>query len=282
MTWDAGTSYPAQLTVTDASGAPVTPATVTLTITQPDQTAQMITQPGGAGPLFFSPWPPTITGTVVYNFAAAQPGLHQFDWSATGPVVRKTDYENFRKFASAISLQDARSRIGLTSTVNDERLRLLMGAATREVEKIVGTLVPRVFTDDWIPGTYRDVLRLPHGPALSNTAVTSLKSAYPAGPNWDVSQLLVNPYPGTIRHTGLLPFWYGPWLVSYTAGVTEVPEPVAEGIRETVFDLYAQMRGLSADVAEAAAEESLTVPPYYRLPARALAAIKGYEMPGFG
>lgn len=282
MTWDVGTSYPAQLTVTDASGSPVTPDAVTLTITQPDQSTQVVTQPGGTGPLLFSPWPPATTGIVVYNFAATQPGLHQFDWSAAGPAVHKTDYENFRKFVSAISLQDARDRLGLKSTVNDERLRLLMGSATREVEKVVGTLVPRVFTDDWISGTYKDVLRLPHGPALNENAVTSLRSAYPAGPVWDVSELVVNPYPGTIRYAGLIPFWYGPWKVSYTGGRAEIPEPVVEGVAEVLFDLYAQMRGLSADIAEAAAEETLAAPPYYRLPPRALAAIKGYEMPGFG
>jgi len=69
------------------------------------------------------------------------PGLTKFAWSTTNPVVNKTDYVSFRTFASAISLQDARDRLGLKTTANDERLRTFMAAATREVEKITGTLV---------------------------------------------------------------------------------------------------------------------------------------------
>jgi hypothetical protein len=111
--------------------------------------------------------------------------------------------------------------------------------------------------------------------------VTALASVYPSGPSWAPADLIVATHPGTIRHAGLIPFWYGPWVCTYTAGRTEIPEPVAEGIKEVVFDLWSQMRGLSADVAESGLE-ALPVPPYYRLPPRALAAIKGHEMPGFG
>jgi hypothetical protein len=274
MTWDAGSVYPATLAITDATGSPVNPSTATLTITLPDQTTQTpaITLP------------PATTGLLVYNFAssASLPGLYKFAWATTGPVVNKTDYVSFRSFVSAISLQDARDRLGLKTTANDEKLRTYMAAATREVEKITGTLVPRVFTDDWIPGTYRDVLRVPHGPILNASAVTSLASVYPFGPSWSGSQLIVNPYPGIIRLSGLIPFWYGPWKATYTAGVTEIPEPVAEGIKEVVFDLWSSQRGMRTDITEAAAADTLQVPPYYRLPPRALEFIKGYELPGFG
>lgn len=274
MTWDAGSVYPATLAITDANNNPVNPSTATLTITLPDQTT---TSPAVT-------LPPATTGLLLVNYAssAAAPGLYKFTWATTGPVVTKTDYVSFRTYAAGISLQEARDRLGLKTTVNDEKLRTLIASATREVEKITGTLVPRVFTGDWIPGTTKDVLRLPHGPALTSSSVTALASVYPNGPSWAASDLVVGTYPGTVRLANLLPFWYGPWKATYTAGVPEIPEPVAEGIKEVVFDLWSQMRGMRADVTEAGSADMLPMPPFYRLPPRALAAIKGYEMPSFG
>lgn len=274
MTWDAGSVYPATLAVTDANSNPVNPSTATLTVTLPDQTTQTpaVTLP------------PATTGLLLVNYATSAnlPGQYKFAWSTTGPVVSKTDYVSFRSYVAGISLQEARDRLGLKTTSNDEKLRTLIASATREVEKVVGVLVPRVYTNDWIPGTYRDVLRVPHGPILTTSSVTALASVYPQGPTWAASDLIVNTHPGTIRHAGLIPFWYGPWVVTYTAGRSEIPEPVAEGIKEVVFDLWSQMRGMRTDVNEAITADALPMPPFYRLPPRALAAIKGYEMPGFG
>lgn len=274
MTWDAGSVYPATLAVTDANLNPVNPSTATLTITLPDQTTVTPTVT----------LPPATTGLLLVNYAtsAALPGQYKFTWATTGPVVTKTDYVSFRTYVAGISLQEARDRLGLKTTVSDEKLRTLIASATREVEKVVGILVPRVFTNDWIPGTTRDVLRVPHGPVLTTSSVTSVASAYPSGPSWAAADLVVNTHPGTIRLVDQLPFWLGPWQATYTAGRSEIPEPVAEGIKEVVFDLWSQMRGMRTDVTEATAADLLQVPPYYRLPPRALAAIKPYELPGFG
>lgn len=282
MTLDVGTAYTATFNVTSSSGALATPSSVVLNVTQPDQTA-------------FPGSPFTVTpalGLQQQVFTPAQSGLHKMVWATTGPTLVKTDYENFRNFVSAISLADAKARLGITVSGTDEQVRLFMGVATREAERIVGTIVPRVFTNELISGTYRDALRVANGPiymtpgnTASNGSVTSLASAYPFGPSWvcggTTNQLLVTPSPGVIRELGLVPFWYGPWYVTYTGGLAEIPEPIVEGVKEILFDVWSEMRGLTADIAEAAAE-SLNVPPYYRPSARALAALKGYEMPGFG
>jgi hypothetical protein len=201
-----------------------------------------------------------------------------------GFPLTKTDYESFRNYVSAVSLDAARTRLGSSSTVKDERLRTYMATATRLVEKRVGIMVPRTFTNDLIPGTYRDILRVPHPPILTTGSVSMLKSAFPLGPVFDTSSagLVVNPAAGTLRHAGLIPFWYGPWLTTYVAGRAEVAEELVEGVLETVFDLWTATRGLSADLAEAAGMEALMVPPNYKLPARTLMLIKEHEQPGFG
>ena len=273
MTLDVGQVYQATLTIANQASPP---ATVTLAVTTPDQA--VTTPPVGPGAASGANW------VITYNYTTVQAGLHKFAWATTGPGTATTDFVNVRSFASAISLADARERLGLAANAtSDQKIRTLMASATREVEKITGTLVPRVFTDDWIPGTTRDVLRLPHGPALNAAAVTSLRSAYPQGPSWDPASLVVNLRPGTIRHAGLIPFWYGPWLATYTGGVTEVAEPVAEAVREVLYDLWQQMRGVASGVLPGAAAEEIPVPAqYYRLPPVALAALRGYEMPGFG
>jgi hypothetical protein len=236
----------------------------------------------------------TPANPCLFTFAPAQEGLHRITWSAlvAGLPVTKTDFINARAFASAVSLADARDRLGFNTTINDERLRTIMAAATREVEKITGTLVPRLFTNDLIPGTYRDALRVPHGPIFmppanpyTNGSVTSLASYYPSGPSWPAggssNELLVSPMPGVIRHVGLIPFWYGPWVATYTGGVAVIAEPITVAVLETIYDMYTPYRGLTADAQQAALDE-LTATPYYRLPSRALAALHGYEMPGFG
>lgn len=282
MTLDVGTSYQATLAVVNAQGQPANPVTATCTFTLPDQTTATVDVP----------LPPATLGLVVADpFVATLGGLHKIQWATTGPVVTKTDYLQFRNYRSVISLDDGRDRLGLTKTNRDEQVRNLCGVATGLVEKRVGVLVPRVFTNEVIPGTTRDVLRVQHGPIFDRNSVTALQSAYPGGPTWNTAdanlgtggQLIVVPRPGTLRLSALLPFWYGPWLVTYRAGWNgEIPDEIAEAVREVLFDLWAQYRGLSADIAESAGEMAMVVPPYYRLPARALAMLKDHELPGFG
>ena len=282
MTLDVGTPYQASLTITNAAGVPVNPSAAVLTVTLPDQTTQTVNVA----------LPPAQTGVLVSDpYISTQGGLHKLVWSTTAPSVPKTDYVNFRNYVSAISLDDGRDRLGLRNTKKDEQVRNLCGVATRLVENRVGTLVVRTFTDEHVPGSTRDIIRVQNGPIFDRNSVISLKSVYPMGTSWDTrdatlgtgGQLVITPRPGTIRLAGLYPFWYGPWLISYKAGwCGEIPEPIIEAIREVLFDLWSSYRGLTADLAESAEQMAMVVPPFYRLPARALAMIKDYELPGFG
>lgn len=283
MSLDVGTVYTATLALTDATtGAPVNPVTAVLTVTNPDQTVYV----SGVGPNPPVTLPPAATGLLIYPYTLGQEGLTKFAWSGTlsggAAFPPKVDYINARSFRSAVSLAETTDHLGVTDPARTERIRSLMGTATAYAERIVGTLVPRVFTNDWIPGAYRPIIRLPHGPALNDQAVTAIASVYPNGPSWSLANgdFVVNPYPGTVYLRSLLDWWYGPWHATYTAGVSIVHEDIAEAILEIIRDLYTPARGLSVDIAEQASEQ-LAMPPFYHAPPRAQMLLDQHKLPGF-
>lgn len=281
MPVDLGGQYIASLSVTDASGNPANPSSAVLTITLPDQSTYV----SGAGANPPVTLPPAVTGLVTYPYVTTQEGLTRFAWSGLmpggAPLPPKIDYVNVRTFASVISLADATDMLGVTDVKQTERVRTLMMVATRYAERIVGVLVPRTFTADWVPGEFRPVLAVPHGPILTTSSVTAVRSVYPGGPSWATADFVVNQRPGTIRLKSLIDFWYGPWTVDYTAGVQIVHPDIEEAVREVLRDLYVPFRGLSVDIAEQAAE-GLNVSPFYRAPPRAQMLLDNHALPGFG
>jgi hypothetical protein len=290
VSYDVGQVYRAILLCTDTAGAPVNPATVTLSAYAPPDITAAPTQKTGAQ--LTNP----VVGTFYYDWPLAAAGLHKFGWQTTGPGIAQTDYVNARQFVSVIGLAEARTWLNVSDTRLDPILRLLMGVATRAAERVVGTLVPRVFTDDFVDGTYKTVIRLPHGPALTSSSVTSVKSIYAplGGPTWAAGDLYVNAAAGTVRLASQLDFWYGPWLASYSGGRAEIPEDTVQGVKEILYDLYAPIRGVLEDTAipdlvEAEQFEQLAAQVTagvgaaggYRIPPRALAYLQAEQAPGF-
>src|SRR5260221_8108650 len=117
MTLDVGSVYRASLRVADAQGLPANPATATLTATLPDRTTAAV-------PVTV---PPAITGLLIGDYTGVQAGLHKFSWQTTGPVLSKTDYQNFRAFVSVISLDEAKDWLNVIDPTVDEKIRDLMG-----------------------------------------------------------------------------------------------------------------------------------------------------------
>lgn len=287
MSYDVGQVYRATLLCTDAAGLPVNPSIVTLSVSAPpDITAAATVLTGVA-------LTNTVTGTFTYDWAFATPGLHKFAWTTTGPGIAQTDYASARNYTSIVSIAEARNWLNVIDTRLDPVIRILMGVATRLAERVCGTLVPRVFTDDFVDGTYKTVIRLPHGPVLTPGSVTTIKSVYAplGGPTWTVDQLYVNAKAGTVRLASQLDFWYGPWLATYTAGRAEIPEDVVQGVREILYDLWATQRGVLQDTAtpdmtEAQQFEQMAASinvsaPGYRVPPRAMAYLSAEQSPGF-
>ena len=277
MSVDVGATYRTSIQVRDASGAPVNPVTAALTVTTPDQVPHAVSPAN----------PPATAGLLLWDWPMAQPGLHRFDWLTTGPGTAQTDFEQARSFRSVISLADARDFLGYSGdTKADQKIRWMMAAATRLAERIVGTCVIRTFAGEWVTGDSRDVIGLPHGPLPSEASVTSLASVWAGGPSWVKSDLAVNAEAATLRLRSFLPFWFGPWKVTYTAGRTEIPDDVIEGVKEILWDLWATQREnlggqQGPPLTEAAAFEA-AVPPGYRIPGRALQYLEAERRPGFG
>lgn len=286
MSYDTGQVYRAVLLCTDAAGLPVNPTSVTLAVSAPpDLTTAPTVLTGGQ-------LTNTVTGTFTYDWLLATPGLHRFSWTTTGPGIAQTDFVSARAYASVLSLAEARNWLNVSDTRLDPVIRALSGVATRLAERVCGTLVTRTFTDDFVDGTYKRMLRLPHGPALTNSSVSQIKSIYApnGGPTWTTPDLYVNPTAGTVRLNSQLDFWYGPWLATYTAGRAEITQDIEQGVKEILYDLYATQRNMLGDTTEPdlAASEQFELAaaqvaglPGYRIPPRALGYLAAEQQPGF-
>jgi hypothetical protein len=281
MSVDVGTVYRATLLdVRDGSGNPVQPTGLTFTVLPPDQSiVAPITPVLDLGPM----------GQVSYHadYLTAQEGLHRGGWAGTVPNITKTDYFNADAYRAIVSLDEIKDHLAIGDTRFDDKLRAVIGAATKLVEDHCGTCVQRTFTDDWITAGDREVLRLTHGPLPTTDSVSLIKSVYGGSPSWAAADLIVNADAGTVRTRNMMGFYYGPWLATYAAGRRVIPPDILQGCREIIWDLWAIYRGTTADQEDPTLEEvglfeqTLAIPSDYRMPVRALRFLEPHYMPGF-
>lgn len=273
MTSDVGSLYRSALEVRDTTGVLVAPATKVLTITLPDQTTQTPAVTTDA------------TGLYHVDFQFTQAGLHGFQWTTTGPVTSRTDYENAVVYRSVVGLSELRTFLNLNDTSRDDVLRQIAASATEAAEQIVGTCVIRTITNEHIPGNVRKTIRLPSGPLPDATSVTSVTSVWPNGPTWGVSDLMVYPESGTCEPVNFQGFWYGPWKATYRAGRTIIPQRIILAVCEIVYDLWATQRMVGSDMQYPGLSDTATyetaMPPDYRIPPHARALLEAEAMPGF-
>lgn len=272
-----GQVYRSTYTIYDLDGPP---SSVALAVTKPDGTAQAPAPATGD---------PTISGrdytwTVDYTLPAA--GLYGFTWASESPdTSRPTDWITCTEYRSILSLADAREYLDIRDTSRDEVLLGTLAGITALIERYVGSCVVRQVTGEVIPGTSREVIRLPSGPVPTTSSVTSIESMYPGGPSWAAGDLIVSPAAGTVRTANMQGFWQGPWTWTGTAGRLVIPADVIEGAKAALFDLWAPQRGMSADSLEPSMEEvtayETAVPPGWRLPPRVMQMLDGERMPGF-
>jgi hypothetical protein len=279
MAIDVGGTYRSAYKVYDASGVLTAPATKVFTVTLPDQTT--------ATPSIST----VVAGSYYADYVITQEGLHKFVWVTTGPATSKSDYDNAWNYRSVIGLQEMKDFLSQVSTAQDETIRFLMAYATEMAEKIVGTCVPKTFTNEHIPGYSREVIRLPHGPLLNKTNDISVASEIPNGPVWtnttSPSLTMLNVYTTAavvepVNYTG---FYMGPWKATYIAGRTIIPQAIIMAVKLIVYDLFSTQRGalpdpLSPNFDEMSMVEA-RIPPGYTMPPQALALLKRHSRPGF-
>jgi Phage gp6-like head-tail connector protein len=278
---DLGTMYRATLLdVRGMDGNPLAPASLTYTVTPPDQSV-------------VAPITPTedvgTDGTVNYyaDYLTLQEGLHRGQWAGTVPNVTRTDYFNVTGYRAMVGLDEVKDHLGIHDTSEDDKLRQVIAGATGLVEQKVGTCVQRTVTDEWIPGREREIVRLMAAPLPTAASVTSIRSVYSGGPSWAAADLLVNPGLGTCWTANMMGFYYGPWLATYAAGRRVIEPAIILGCQEVIWDLWAIKRGVDYDSDEptlsevASFESTLAIPQNYRMPIRALEFLDPYTMPGF-
>lgn len=271
---EKGGTYISSLSVVNVAGAPTDAATAVLTITLPDQTTVT----------------PVVThsGVGAYNvtYTLAQAGLYRFVWTTTSPATTKSDFINVTEFRSVVGLDDVKQYINFNPTSNEGLLRQMMMSVTELIEEVVGTCVPITFTNKFVTGSQAIVLRLPRGPILSETSVTSISSVYTPQTQWTQAKgdFIVNPEAGTVRLQNYFPFYYGPWHATYTAGRTVISQKIQLAALETLYDLWATQRPYGADALEPGPHETAVwegLVNIYKIPPHAMAMLAGEERPGF-
>lgn len=272
MSIEVGSQYRFTFTVKDATGALVTPTTSVVTVTLPNQTTAT---------------PSIVTdslGTFHSDYTMTVEGSHRFNVTTTGPVTTRTDYVNAAGFRSVVGIDEVRTFLGETDTSRDTILRQVMMAATERAESIVGTCVQRTYTNERIPGQTRQVLKMPHTPLPTDTSIVSITSVFPNGPTWATTDLIVYPDSGTVETLSRIPFWWGPWKATYTAGRLVIPEVVQLAVKEIIYDLWSSQRPFGADSFEPGPEETARweqMLASYDIPPHAKSLLQQEEQPGF-
>ncbi len=137
-----------------------------------------------------------------------------------------------------LTLADAKAQLNMRTSLDDDELLYYIAAATREIERRAGAVVPRAVTEVVRQRGGR-TLMLATRPVLSVTSATALN-----GGTLDVSALYVaSPKAGLVRRTddGLISG--GPWTVVYQAGRDGIPENIGLAARMLVQHLWETQRG---------------------------------------
>ena len=272
MSIEVGAQYRFAFTVRNDLNVLVDPTTKVVTTTRPDMTT--------ATPAIVA----DSTGTFHADYTMLAEGLHKFAAVTTGPVSTRTDYINAMVFRSVVGIDEVKLFLGYTDTDRDSILRQVMMAATEKAESIVGTCVQRTYTNDQIPGSVREVLRMPHAPLPTTASITSISSRRSGGPVYLAADLIVYPDSGTVELASGLPFDWGPWQATYSAGRQIVSEKIQLAVKEMIFDLWSNHRPYGLDDLEPGPEETAAweaVLTQYEIPPHARAMLESEEQPGF-
>lgn len=228
MAHDLGDLVPLAVTIKDAAGTEANAATVTLAITLPDGTTVTPTVAN----------PPATTGVYTYDYPTVQAGRHIARWTSSGPQAAYSDAFDVRAAAPTyiVSLADVKQQLNMTSTDDDEELRIYIEAATGVIEDYLGrAVVRRSFTEEH---SVNGAMMLNWTPVQSLTTVATVDGVT----TWDVTDLHVNTSGVVTAKAGAVAL-QGDITVTYIAGAPVVPGNWALAARIIVQDLWRTQRG---------------------------------------
>jgi hypothetical protein len=238
MAFDLGDLVPLTVTIKDAAGANTNASTITLTITLPDGT---VTSPTVTNP-------PATTGTYLFDYPTVQPGRHIYRWTSTVPQAAHVDVFDVRPAAPPylVSLADAKEQLNITTTARDEELRKVVEAATAAVEKhldmavIRRTVVEKRNLGNPVPCRDPGVLQrftVVKKPVISLTSVVSADG----GLTWNVADMRAGDA-GVVEVLNGAVVW-GPVVLTYVAGLQEIPANYTEAAEHIIQHLWQNQRG---------------------------------------
>lgn len=278
--YDLRDTLPFSAKLYDATNTLVNATSVTLTITLPDQTTVSPTVTN----------PPAVAGTYSYDYPSSggvtQAGRYVGVWLFTMATGKTTSYPEVFDVAPAdpgfiVSLAQAKAQLNITSTSSDDELGLYLAAVTRIVEKFVGPVVIRPYTQ--VVAADRPFLSyLPRmGPGLTPVlTLTSLTPLYTTGiGTWVAGGALADPVTGELRQASGLGLYGGPWTAVYTAG-QRVVDPTWQLAASMILQhLWKTQRGASALPLQQ--QDETFIPEIgYAIPNRAADLLRVDSLPG--
>ncbi len=233
MAYDLGDTVTLDLTVRDSTGALVTPATNTLTITLPDNTTTSPTATNPSAGYLLATYVPTLSGHYTWR------------WPTTGPATGESGSFNVSDALppAIMSLAEARDyeNIPAAEILGDAELRGFIEAATRLIEEHVGPVVRRTAT--FTVNSYGPCVPLPYDP-LSLTSAVRVRD----GSVVDITNMVV--VDGVLWSKTYAPLPTEPWTLTCVVGRTIIPANILKAAAEVVSDLWASQRGASIRAGE--------------------------------
>lgn len=276
--WFVGAQVPLAWTNTDSTGAPQDASSVVVTVTAPDGTTSTPN--------------PAHSGTGQYSAVCTttQAGHHLVAWAASGTGTPGAFADSFEVQPAAdgtiVSLAEAKEILHLTgTTAYDAKIQGYNAAVTEYVEWVCGPVVAQTVVER-LPSSGL-VVQLSKAPVLELTAWTSVPAGLasagiplPVPPSpmfpirvfgvpYPLTELYADPVMGTVEHTSGLPFYYGSYLWSYTAGRLIIPSSIYEASKIILKHLYMVENGGTGTGTGSGDEETSPTPFGFMVPNRA-------------
>jgi hypothetical protein len=177
-----------------------------------------------------------------------------------------------------LTLEDAKAQLDITTDTEDVELEAYIEALTAPIERIVGPVEIRSFTET-VEGRGASL-------CLSNIPAVALTSVVPTvddGDPLELSRLHLDGATGIVRYRGGS-FAGTLWTVTYTAGRAEVPPTINLAARILLQHLWRTQYGASRGLAGIGGGDDFSVtepiPGYgYAIPNRVLQLLEPYKVP---
>jgi hypothetical protein len=174
---------------------------------------------------------------------------------------------------TVLSLDEAKSHLNMTSTVDDAELSAVVDAAEAAIAKRVGPLEPTDVTSIINCGGW--ALTLPQRPVIS---ITSVVATVPFGTVTVPTDLVVDGESGVVTSQ----MWAIPaarYTVTYVAGRDDLPADLLFAVKEMVRHLWRSQRGSASLPGQGGGD---TATPGYLIPNAVAELLQPHKIYGFG